>query len=225
MRESKGKVTPSPASLTPPVGDVWAPRASRVEIVIGGSREPMKRVTEREGWWSTSHALPPGTRYAFSIDGGVPLPDPRSLHQPDGVHDSSAVIDPAIFTDRPAWGGLDVRGGIGYELHVGTFTPEGTFDAAIAKLDQLAELGIDYVEVMPVAAFPGRWGWGYDGVGLYAVHAPYGGPAAFIRFIDAAHARGLGVMLDVVHNHLGPEGNYLGQFGPYFTSRHHTPWG
>ncbi|HMR47675.1 MAG TPA: malto-oligosyltrehalose trehalohydrolase [Arachnia sp.] len=216
---------PPPTSLTPPVGDVWAPGASRVELVIAGSPEPMTRVKGRSGWWSAGHPLAPGTRYAFSVDGGAPLPDPRSVFQPDGVHGASAVVDPAAFRNRPAWAGRDLRGSVGYELHVGVFTPEGTFDAAIAKLDDLAELGIDYVEVMPVAPFPGDWGWGYDGVGLYGVHAAYGGPAGFIRFIDAAHARGLGVVLDVVHNHLGPEGNYLGQFGPYFTARHTTPWG
>ena len=112
-----------------------------------------------------------------------------------------------------------------YELHVGTFTPEGTLDAALARLDHLVDLGVDVVELMPVAAFPGRWGWGYDGVDLWAVHDGYGGPAALQRFVDACHARGLGVCLDVVHNHLGPSGNYLARFGPYFTEAHHTPWG
>ncbi|TRY16936.1 malto-oligosyltrehalose trehalohydrolase [Tessaracoccus rhinocerotis] len=203
---------------------VWAPRASLVEVVLEGTRLPMHR-TERRGWWGLDRPLGPGTRYAFSVDGGPPLPDPRGLAHPDGVHGPSAVVDPALFTRRPDWAGKDVRGGVGYELHVGTFTDGGTFDSAVERLAHLAELGVDYVEVMPVAPFPGERGWGYDGVGLYGVHRAYGGPEAFVRFIDAAHAVGIGVVLDVVHNHLGPEGNYLSQFGPYFTPRHHTPWG
>ncbi|MDF1489880.1 malto-oligosyltrehalose trehalohydrolase [Tessaracoccus caeni] len=207
------------------VPEVWAPRAASVELIVDGVREPMAPLDGRPGWWGAGRRLPPGTRYAFSLDGGAPLPDPRSLRQPDGVHAASAVVDSALFCDRPAWVGKNLRGGVGYELHVGTFTPGGTFDTTIERLDHLAALGVDYVEVMPVATFPGDRGWGYDGVGLYSVHEAYGGPEAFGRFIDAAHARGLGVVLDVVHNHLGPEGNYLGQFGPYFTDRHHTPWG
>jgi len=116
-------------------------------------------------------------------------------------------------------------GGVFYELHIGTFTPEGTLDAAVGRLDHLVDLGVDVVEVMPVAAFPGRWGWGYDGVHPYAVHDPYGGPAAMQRLVDACHQRGLGVCLDVVYNHLGPSGNYLARFGPYFTDAQVTPWG
>ncbi len=125
----------------------------------------------------------------------------------------------------PAWRGRDALGAVFYELHVGTFTPEGTLDAALGRLDHLVDLGVDMVEIMPVAAFDGRWGWGYDGVDLYAVHDAYGGPAALQRFVDGAHAKGLAVCLDVVYNHLGPSGNYLASFGPYFTGRHHTPWG
>lgn len=214
-----------PIRRDPAVPEVWAPRAGAVEAIIDGVPEPMRLIKGRDGWWGLGRALAPGTRYAFRLDGGAPLPDPRSLWQPEGVHAPSAVVDPALFSDRPAWPGKDLRGGVGYELHVGAFTPGGTFDAAIERLDHLVALGVDYVEVMPVAAFPGDRGWGYDGVGLYAVHEAYGGPAAFVRFIDAAHARGLSVVLDVVHNHLGPEGNYLGPFAPYFTDRHHTPWG
>jgi maltooligosyltrehalose trehalohydrolase len=178
------------------------------------------------GWWRADAALPHGTDYWFSLDGRAPRPDPRSPWQPHGVHGPSRTFDPGRFgwTDA-AWGGRDVRGGVVYELHVGTFTPEGTLDAAVGRLDHLVRLGVDMVELMPVAAFPGRHGWGYDGVALYAVHEPYGGPAALQRFVDAAHGRGLAVGLDVVHNHLGPSGNYLGEFGPYFTERHHTPWG
>ncbi len=161
--------------------------------------------------------------YAFVLDGAHPaLPDPRSAWQPHGVHGPSRTFDASRFawTDD-AWrgprSGAGVLGSVVYELHVGTFTTEGTLDAAVARLDHLVGLGVDVVELMPVAAFPGRWGWGYDGVGLYSVHDGYGGPAALQRFVDACHARGLGVALDVVHNHLGASGNYLERFGPYFT--------
>jgi maltooligosyltrehalose trehalohydrolase len=182
---------------------------------------------DRRGWWTLDvPSAGPGTDYAFSLDGGPPRPDPRSLCQPSGVHGPSRVVDPAGFrwTDA-AWSGRTAPGCVIYELHIGTFTPEGSFDAAIGKLDHLAQLGVDVVEVMPVAAFPGRHGWGYDGVALWAVHEAYGGPEALSRFVDACHARGIGVVLDVVYNHLGPSGNYLAEFGPYFTEKHHTPWG
>lgn len=180
---------------------------------------------EPGGWWA-GPAVVPGTDYAFSLDGGPPLPDPRSPWQPHGVHAASRAFDEGAHRWSDAgWAGRSALGAVVYELHVGTFTPEGTLDAATGRLDHLADLGVDLVELMPVAAFPGVAGWGYDGVALYAVHDPYGGPAALQRFVDAAHARGLGVCLDVVYNHLGPSGNYLGAFGPYFTDRHHTPWG
>lgn len=203
--------------------DVWAPLAGTVELVTEAGRTPLT-ADGGSGWWR-SEPLEPGTRYAFSLDGGSPVPDPRSLAQPEGPHGPSRIVDPAIFADRPAWDGIDLRGRVLYELHIGTFTEEGTFDAAIDKLDHLVALGVSAVEVMPVADFPGERGWGYDGVGLYTTHHAYGGPEAFVRFVDACHKRGLGVLLDVVHNHLGPEGNHLAQFGPYFTSRHSTPWG
>ncbi|NIP80014.1 MAG: malto-oligosyltrehalose trehalohydrolase, partial [Gemmatimonadetes bacterium] len=167
-----------------------------------------------------------GTDYAFSLDGGPPRPDPRSRWQPYGVHGPSRRVEPSSWSwrsdDRE---GLRLRSAVFYELHVGTFSPEGTFDGAIERLDHLVELGVTAVSLMPVNAFPGRHGWGYDGVGLYAVHDPYGGPAGLQRFVDACHGRGLGVVLDVVYNHLGPSGNYLGEFGPYFTDRYATPWG
>ena len=201
--------------------EVWAPDADMVEVVVDDTETIMARGDD--GWW-WSEPLPPGTLYQFQIDGGMLLPDPRSLSQPDGPHGPSRIVDPALF-DRPATFSADLRGAVGYELHIGTFTPEGTFEAAITRLDHLVNLGVQAVEVMPVADFPGEQGWGYDGVGQYAVHAAYGGPEGFVAFIDACHARGLGVILDVVHNHQGPEGNYLAQFGPYFTSAHHTPWG
>ena len=210
---------------------VWAPLAKQVDLVIGANRHPMAQA-ERDGWWGLDvESAGPGTDYAFSLDGGPARPDPRSRHQPHGVHAPSRVVDPSLFRWTDAgWAGpaatrISAAAAVVYELHVGTFTPEGTFDAAISRLDHLAQLGVDVVEVMPVAAFPGRHGWGYDGVALWAVHEPYGGPDGLRRFVDACHARGIGVLLDVVYNHLGPSGNYLAEFGPYFTEKHHTPWG
>jgi len=183
-----------------------------------------------DGWWTVN--VPDaghGTDYAFAIDGGPARPDPRSPWQPDGVHGPSRVFDTGLhqWTDH-SWqdsGGRSSLGAVFYELHVGTFTPDGTLDAAIERLDHLVDLGVDMIELLPVAEFPGERGWGYDGVNLYAVHHAYGGPAALQRFVAAAHARGLGVCLDVVYNHLGPDGNYLRAFGPYFTGTHDTPWG
>jgi len=203
---------------------VWAPRASRVDLVTTGGVAPLHAA--EDGWWVGPEPLPHGTDYAFALDGGEPRPDPRSPWQPAGVHAASRTFDSALhdWTDA-AWAGRDVRGALVYELHIGTFTPDGTLDAAIERLGHLADLGVDVVELMPVAAFPGSRGWGYDGVALYAVHEAYGGPAALQRFVDAAHGRGIAVCLDVVYNHLGPSGNYLADFGPYFTDAHHTPWG
>nr|NLI50377.1 malto-oligosyltrehalose trehalohydrolase [Propionibacterium sp.] len=205
--------------------EVWAPRASSLNAVLAdGRRVPLTRVPDRDGLWRTR--LPAGTDYRLSVDGGAPYPDPRSRWQPAGVHGPSRVFDPAahIWADTD-WPGVDVLGKVFYELHVGTFTPEGTLDAAAARLPHLAALGVDLVELMPLAAFDGARGWGYDGVDLYAVHEAYGGPAALQRFVDAAHAHGLGVCLDVVYNHFGPAGNYWSHFGPYLTSKHTTPWG
>jgi maltooligosyltrehalose trehalohydrolase len=206
---------------------VWAPRASSVELVLGdGDRQlPMSR--EETGWWELGVAdAGHGTDYAFSLDGGQPLPDPRSPWQPQGVHAPSRLFDAGRYVwHDDGWAGRSALGALFYELHIGTFTPEGTLDAAAERLDHLVDLGVDVVELMPVAAFDGRWGWGYDGVDLYAVHEPYGGPEALQRFVDACHGKGLGVCLDVVYNHLGPSGNYLASFGPYFTHKHDTPWG
>jgi maltooligosyltrehalose trehalohydrolase len=215
--------------------DVWAPAASAVDLVLSGSGVDGQAGCERRlpmiarpgGWWALEvSGAGHGTDYAFSLDGGPARPDPRSPWQPCGVHTPSRVFDTSRFrwTDT-AWSGRDILGSVIYELHVGTFTPEGTLDAAALRLGHLVDLGVDVVELMPVAAFDGRWGWGYDGVALYAVHEPYGGPAALQRFVDAAHAVGLAVCLDVVYNHLGPSGNYLEEFGPYFTDQHETPWG
>lgn len=177
------------------------------------------------GWW-TGPELPHGTDYMYEVDGEGPWPDPRSAQQPHGVHGASRVFDTGLhrWTDG-GWDGVDALGAVFYELHVGAFTPQGTLDAAAAQLPALRSIGVDIVELMPVAPFPGRHGWGYDGVSLYGVHEAYGGPAALQRFVDAAHKAGVGVCLDVVYNHLGPDGNYLSKFGPYFTDAHHTPWG
>ena len=204
--------------------EVWAPDAERVDVVLGGDRRPMAR--DRRGWWSLDAPdAGPGTRYGFSLDGGPVRPDPRSRHQPDGVDGPSAVLDPDFPWTDGSWHGRPLAGSVLYELHVGTFTPEGTFDAAIERLPHLVDLGVDAVEVMPVNEFSGTRGWGYDGVGLYAVHHAYGGPDGFRRFIDACHGHGLAVVLDVVYNHLGPHGNHLAEFGPYFTDARSTNWG
>jgi len=178
-----------------------------------------------DGWWS-GPPLTHGDDYAFVVDGRGPYPDPRSPWQPHGVHGNSRAFDAGRFewTDGD-WRGRDVRGAVSYELHVGTFTPHGTLDSAATVMAELAEIGIELVELMPLAPIPGTRGWGYDGVSLYAVYEQYGGPEALQRFVDAAHAVGIAVALDVVYNHLGPDGNYLGEFGPYFTEAHHTPWG
>ena len=207
---------------------VWAPvpRAMILRLIRVGE-EPRDVVMRRDGQDFVAEAsASAGDRYAYILDGAQPVPDPVSRFLPDGVHGPTEVVDPTAFTwSDHAWRGFDLGDYIIYELHIGTFTPEGTFDSALAKLEYLKRLGVTVIEVMPVAACPGKRDWGYDGVSPYAVHESYGGPEAFKRFVDAAHARGLGVMLDVVYNHLGPEGNYLRMFGPYFTTRHHTPWG
>ena len=210
---------------------VWAPRAAEVTCELRHESDPSAVTTasmarSHDGWW-VGPDLAHGVDYAFTVDGNGPLPDPRSAWQPHGVHGPSRAYNTSAFswTDT-SWPGRDARGAVTYELHVGTFTPTGTLDAIIGReLDDLARRGIEMIELMPLAGFPGRRGWGYDGVALFAVHEAYGGPQALQRFVDAAHARGLGVCLDVVYNHLGPDGNYLGQFGPYFTDAHHTPWG
>ena len=216
----------SPALPVGPRVPVWAPAAQTVELHLPGQDRLVDMIPAPGGWWTAPLDLEPGTDYAFRVDGSPNRPDPRSALQPDGVHGPSRTVDPDTWrwTDQN-WAGKDLRGSVIYELHVGTFTPEGTLDAAITRLGHLADLGVDIVELMPLAAFPGKAGWGYDGVGLWAVHEAYGGPDALARFVDAAHNAGIGVCLDVVYNHLGPSGNYLGVFGPYFTRAHHTPWG
>ena len=209
--------------MTPPRLRVWAPAATRVEVVTDSGRRPLERA---EGGHWEGDAPPAGIDYRVALDGGEPRKDPRSRLQPDGVHGPSRAVDPGGFTwTDQAWRGIALEDVILYELHVGTFTPEGSLDSAIARLDHLVDLGVTAVELMPLAAFPGDRGWGYDGVDLWAVHAAYGGPEALSRFVDACHGRGLAVVLDVVYNHLGPDGNVLASFGPYFTDRYSTPWG
>ncbi|MBO7938487.1 malto-oligosyltrehalose trehalohydrolase [Streptomyces sp. S9] len=205
--------------------EVWAPQADRVTLRCDGVASALERDPERAGWWTGEARAQDGSRYGFALDDGPVRPDPRSRRQPDGPDGLSAVVDHGRYDWRVPWPGRALPGAVLYELHVGTFTREGTLDAAAGRLGHLAALGVTHVELMPLCPFPGRHGWGYDGVALWAVHEPYGGPEALKRFVDRAHELGLGVVLDVVHNHLGPSGNYLPEFGPYFTDRHHTPWG
>jgi maltooligosyltrehalose trehalohydrolase len=204
---------------------VWAPERRCVELQAAGRRLAMQRATR--GWWTIDAPwASPGTDYAFVLDDGPPLPDPRSRWQPKGIHGASRLVDPAqfVWTDA-AWQPPQLSSGLIYEMHLGTFTEQGTFLSAIERLDYLVELGVTHLEIMPVNEFSGTRGWGYDGVDLYAPHHAYGGPIGLAALVDACHARGLAVILDVVYNHLGPAGNYLGEFGPYFTDRYATPWG
>jgi maltooligosyltrehalose trehalohydrolase len=195
---------------------VWAPIPERVRVWVDGNIQAMS--PEPDGWWVAEIDAAPGADYGFLLDDDeAVLPDPASRWQPDGVHAPSRFYDQSAFewTDSP-WTGRALPGAIIYELHIGTFTAEGTFDGAIERLEYLADLGVTHLELLPVNAFSGVWGWGYDGVGWYATHEPYGGPDGLKRFVDAAHWHGLAVVLDVVYNHLGPTGNYLTRFGPYF---------
>ncbi|MCL3820153.1 malto-oligosyltrehalose trehalohydrolase [Aeromicrobium wangtongii] len=202
---------------------VWCPELDRVQVRVDGRDHPMQAA--EGGWWRADVDAPAGTDYAFLLgDDDTPLPDPRSAWQPGGVHAASRTYDHSAFTwTDQDWPGRALERSVLYELHIGTFTPEGTFDSAIQRLDHLVDLGIDLVEVLPVNSFDGPHGWGYDGVLWGAVHEPYGGPDGFKRFVDACHARGLGVVLDVVYNHLGPSGAYLDRFGPYFAGQ--NDWG
>jgi len=203
---------------------VWAPAAHGVAIEFQGVRH--KLAPEADGYHALAEAPPPGIDYRIVLDGQRTVPDPRSERQPQGVHGPSQRVDHSAF----AWTDTGFRppplaSAVIYELHVGTFSPEGTFDGAITRLGHLADLGVTHVELMPVASFPGDRGWGYDGVSLFAPHEGYGGPDGLKRLVDACHARKLAVLLDVVYNHLGPDGNYLGQFGGYFNHAYSTPWG
>ncbi|MHB1487242.1 MAG: malto-oligosyltrehalose trehalohydrolase [Acidimicrobiales bacterium] len=215
--------------------EVWAPSAGRVELASGTERLAMERSGQGAGWWRPVTA--PGSQaggagldhirdYGFVIDGDGPFPDPRSRSQPHGVDGPSRTYDHGQFdwTDHE-WTGIGLASAVIYEMHIGTFSPEGTFAGAIERLDHLVGLGVNVVELMPVAEFSGDRGWGYDGADLFAPHHAYGGPDGLKALVDACHALGLGVVLDVVYNHLGPHGNVLGHFGPYFTDRYTTPWG
>ncbi|WP_320066248.1 malto-oligosyltrehalose trehalohydrolase [Micromonospora sp. RTGN7] len=205
---------------------VWAPEAARLRLRLPGDADHEMRAGP-DGWWRVEvPAAGPGTDYTYLIDDDDrALPDPRSAWQPAGVHGPSRRYDHAAFewTDT-GWTGRQLPGSVLYELHVGTFTPQGTFDAAIGRLDHLVDLGVDLIELLPVNAFNGEHNWGYDGVCWYAPHEPYGGPDGLKRFVDAAHAKGLGVILDVVYNHFGPSGAYAPMFAPYLTEQDNT-WG
>ncbi|TVU65697.1 malto-oligosyltrehalose trehalohydrolase [Paenarthrobacter nitroguajacolicus] len=212
--------------------DVWAPNAGSVRLLADGREHAMEQHHDgaATGWWrAPADVVAQGTDnvpYGYIVDGEGPFPDPRSRRQPEGVHGLSATFDPSVHEWKDAgWKGRNLKGSVIYELHLGTFTPEGTLDAAAGKLDYLVDLGIDFIELLPVNGFNGVHNWGYDGVLWYAVHEPYGGPAAYQRFVDAAHAAGLGVIQDVVYNHLGPSGNYLPKFGPYLKSGEGNTWG
>ena len=204
---------------------VWAPLATSVEVELVGG-DAIKTPLQQDGQYF--QGLVPATagdRYWYWLDGTLRRPDPASRSQPDGVHGPSQVIDPTFAWSDSLWRGTALEELIIYELHVGTFTPQGTFDGVISRLDYLCELGVTAVELMPVAQFPGERNWGYDGTFPFAPQNSYGGPDELKRLVDACHSRGLAVVLDVVYNHLGPEGNYLHGFGPYFTDRYRTPWG
>ncbi|HEV7706245.1 MAG TPA: malto-oligosyltrehalose trehalohydrolase [Gemmatimonadaceae bacterium] len=208
---------------------VWAPLARQLSVRVhtGAAAGEHPLVRDKFGVFrATIDGVVAGDDYAFRIDAGDERPDPASRWQPHGVHGPSRVVDPHAFswTDG-AWKGIEMPDYVIYELHVGTFTPEGTFDAIVPRLASLRELGVTAIELMPVAQFPGERNWGYDGVQLYAPQNSYGGPDGLRRLVNAAHAEGLAVVLDVVYNHVGPEGNYLSEYGPYFTNVYRTPWG
>jgi maltooligosyltrehalose trehalohydrolase len=207
---------------------IWAPIPNEMTLrLTRPGAQPQETPMRRDGEdFVVTAPARAGDRYAYVLDGGLALPDPVSRSLPEGVHGPTEIVDPRAFAwNDQDWRGLELRDYVIYELHIGTFTPEGTFDSAIRKLEYLKQLGITVVEIMPVAACPGTRNWGYDGVSPYAVQANYGGPEGLRRFVDAAHRTGIAVILDVIYNHLGPEGNYLPKFAPYFTARHTTPWG
>jgi maltooligosyltrehalose trehalohydrolase len=206
---------------------VWAPLADQVEVRLVSPREGLLPLEKRaKGYFAAEVAgVEPGCQYFYRLNGAQDFPDPASRFQPQGVHGPSQVVDPRFPWEDRHWTGLPLRDYVIYELHVGIFTPEGTFEAVIPHLEGLKELGLTALELMPVAQFPGARNWGYDGVYPFAVQDSYGGPLGLKRLVNACHQRGLAVVLDVVYNHLGPEGNYLAAYGPYFTQRYRTPWG
>src|SRR2546430_17597770 len=205
---------------------VWAPRCRSVDVAVEGRRPQSMTRGADDVFTLTLTDVAPGTRYRYRLDGERYRPDPTARWQPEGVHGASAVVDPQRFL----WTDADFRGHapgdlVIYQLHVGTFTAAGTFETVIQHLPALVDLGVTAVQLMPVAEFPGSRNWGYDGVHLYAPQSTYGGPRGLRRLVDACHAAGLSVLLDVVYNHLGPEGNHLAEYGPYFSDRYKTPWG
>ncbi len=208
---------------------VWAPRVERLAVRVGSPGREREVPLARDGdgvFVAVVEGIAAGADYFYRLEGERDRPDPASRFQPRGVHGPSRIVDPGVFRwSDEGWKGLEMADLVLYELHVGTFTPEGTFEAVGDRLGELRELGVTAIEILPVAEFPGGRNWGYDGAHLYAPQSTYGGPQGLRRLVDAAHAAGLGVVLDVVYNHLGPEGNYLGEYGPYFTSRYRTPWG
>jgi maltooligosyltrehalose trehalohydrolase len=207
---------------------VWAPEKKTVEVILENDGRSVALEPQSDGYFSAmTGGLGAGCLYRYRLDGQVVCADPCSRFQPEGPHGPSMVADPNayVWSDQD-WKGVELQGQIMYELHIGTFTPEGTFDAAAQKLETLRDLGITLIEVMPVAEYPGRWNWGYDGVDLFAPSHHYGDYAGFKRFVDRAHGLGIGVVLDVVYNHVGPDGNYLECFSKdYFTDRYETDWG
>ncbi len=207
------------------VFEVWAPLAGTVDVQIDGASYPLQAL--QGGWWRAEiEQAGPGTEYSFLVDGQDPVPDPRSDFQPHGIEAPSRVIDHSAFSwsDR-GWQPKPLSSAVVYELHIGTFTPQGTFRSAIERLDYLVDLGVTHLELMPLGQFSGPWGWGYDGVNIYAPHQAYGTPDDLKTLVNACHARGLAVLLDVVYNHFGPAGNHLDQFGPYLIEAYKTPWG
>ncbi len=207
---------------------VWAPHTEALSIVLWreGREVVVPMDLADDGYFThTQLDVSEGSRYAYRFPDGSTRPDPASRWQPNGVHQPSAVYFPRAAKTETDWHGIPLRELVIYELHVGTFTQEGTFDAIISRLEDLVELGITAIELLPIAEFPGQRNWGYDGVHPYAAQSSYGGPQGLQRLVEAAHAVGLGVILDVVYNHLGPEGNYIGEFGPYYSDQYHTPWG
>lgn len=203
---------------------VWAPHRSKVEVVVGDSVYDMTKVCH-EYWTVSIENILPGTSYLFRLDNHKDLPDPASRHQPNGVHGPSSVTETQFSWTDESWKGSPLAEMVIYELHVGTFSPGGNFEGVINRMDYLSEMGITAIELMPVAQFPGNRNWGYDGVYPFAVHHDYGGPIGLKRLVNEAHRRGLAVILDVVYNHQGPEGNYFAEYGPYFTDKYKTWWG
>lgn len=206
---------------------LWAPDASTVKLkLLSPQEKELDMIKNDWGYWQLEvDQLPPGATYKYQLDNKDPLPDPASRFQSEGPHGPSTVVPPSFPWTDEQWKGIPRKELIIYELHVGTFSKAGTFAGIAEKLDYLQDLGINAIEIMPVAQFPGNRNWGYDGASLFATQNSYGGPEAFKKLIDQCHAKGIAVILDVVYNHLGPEGNYLSEYGPYFTDKYHTPWG